>query len=65
MELKFLTKLLPFLKSRWWLWLAAVIIAFIIGFGAQYVLKQKDSPAEELSEKVIEEITGLNIDFSK
>ena len=62
---KKLLKFLPFVKSRWYLWVIAIVLAVVVGFGAQWVLKSKDSPVEQAAEKVFEELTGFDVDFSK
>lgn len=40
-----------------------IILAVIIGLGSVYFLGN-DNPVEEISEKVIEEETGVNIDLT-
>jgi len=40
-----------------------IILAIIIGLGSTYFLGD-DNPVEEVSEKVIQEETGVNIDLT-
>ena len=42
-----------------------LLAAILVGAGAHFISKKNDSPIEQLAEQVIQNQSGIDVDFSK
>lgn len=44
--------------------IAAVVVAVIVGIATPLIIKKKDTPIEQAAERVLKDVTGVDVDFS-